>query len=82
MKFPKYDEVKSPTLRAYNRFVQMHNLRESFGDDTMIDYFNSFDEVSQKQLRLMAMYARSNGAEALKKTVIKSVEPEGYEEVE
>lgn len=64
MNFSKFDDIAHMPLRVYNRSVMSFNLMESFGKETVKEYFNMFTEDEQKQIYLMNNYMKVNGQQA------------------
>ena len=74
-----FDNLSNRALRAYNRFVTMSNLNADFGKSTAQEYFDQFDEDSQREMRSMSAIVKGLGVERTKEMIMSEVEPEDYD---
>lgn len=67
----RFDDVKSLTLRTYNRVVLANNLFEDGGEEAAKAYFEMFSEAERKQMFVMQNYVRQVGAEEARRIALK-----------
>ena len=80
--FEKFDFVKSPYLRAYNRTVLTMNLQSDFGQDVARSYLEMFDEFERSQIGAIISNILKQGQEETKRQIMAMTTPEGFSEQE
>lgn len=71
-----FDEIKSVTLRAYNRLVYATNLNEDAGAEAVKSYLEQFTNEERKQIVFMSVAVKTMGLDKVKAIVQKEVEDE------
>lgn len=72
--FDRFDSIKNPRLRAYNRMVMMHNLKEDFGEAVLKQYLEPFNQADRKLIMAFIGITQKFGAKRAKELATENME--------
>ena len=65
----KFDEIKSPLLKVFNRTIMANNIFEDYGMAPAQEYLDQFNSVDKDNIRKMAQLLKTKGYEYVKRFV-------------
>lgn len=71
-----FNEIKNPTLQAYNRYMFARNLFGDMGPARMLEYLDELTDQSRKNVALVASVINARGEEFFKIQYLSKIEPE------
>lgn len=71
-----FNEVKDPTLRAYNRLAVAFNILNDVGSVESQEYLSQFSKVDIASIAAVATEMKRVGLEQFKKNFISTLTPE------
>jgi len=77
-KFETFNNIDNLLLRVYNRTVLVFNLQSDVGKSAAVKYLDQFNAKEKTQIFIMSKLIKEKGADNVKKSVMSSVQPEGY----
>lgn len=70
--YSTFDEVKSPTLRAWNRLSTIYNMKEQGGNSLALRYAKKFDQASRLQIFILGLEVKEKGFENVRREIFRS----------